>query len=264
MGILNTTPDSFYDGGKFQARDRAIARAIEMVDEGADILDIGGEKAGPGQAVPVEVEIERVVPLIEAVRHEVPVPISVDTWKPAVARAATAAGAGIINSIGGFDDHAMGEVATTSGAAIVVMHIKGAPRVANPTPQYTDVVAEVQEWLAERVRACLGAGIASERIVVDPGPGFGKTSYHDLRLIRALREFTCGPFPVMLAASRKPFIGDVLDLGVEERLEGSLAVVAWAVLQGARIVRVHDVRASKRVAAMTEAVLRPALVGGER
>ncbi len=257
MGILNVTPDSFYDRGAYRDRVRAIARFREMLDEGADIIDVGGEKAGPGAPVGVNEEIERVVPIIETIRRECSLPVSIDTFKPEVARAAVAAGAEIINSIGGFDDPEMRRVAAETRAAVVVMHIQGEPRVANPHPEYEDVVAEVRASLAERVTACLDSGITSDRIIVDPGPGFGKTSEHDLQLVRHLNVLTSGDFPVLLAASRKTFIGTVLGADVEERLEGSLAVVAWGVRQGVGIVRVHDVRASRRVAAVTEAVLYP-------
>lgn len=264
MGILNITPDSFYDRGRYGTPDVAVARALEMAGEGADIIDVGGERAGPGPEVTAESEKRRVIPLVEAIRRRIDLPVSVDTWKPAVAAAAMDAGASIINSIGGFDDPAMREVAARTGAAVVVMHIQGQPRVANPHPRYTDVVREVEQSLAARVEACLAAGIAPDRIVIDPGPGFGKSSGHDLTILRHLDRLTAGPYPVLLAASRKTFIGDVLGLDVDERLEGSLAVTAWAVLRGVRIVRTHDVRATKRVAVMTEAVLHPEIVGGER
>jgi dihydropteroate synthase len=263
MGILNITPDSFYDQGRYRGREAALARAAEMAAEGADIIDIGGEKAGPGPAVSTEEEIERVVPIIRAVHDEVGLPISVDTWKAPVALAAVRAGAGIINSIGGFDDPAMRRVAAETGAAAVVMHIQGQPRVANPDPVYHDVVAEVAASIETRVRACLQDGIAADQIIVDPGPGFGKTTEHDLAILRRLNTLTSGPYPVLLAASRKKFIGDVLGSTVEDRLEGSLTVIAWGVLQGVKIVRVHDVRASRRVVLMTEAVLQPSLFAGE-
>lgn len=263
MGILNITPDSFFDHGRYQTRDRAMARAVQIAEEGADILDVGGEKAGPGVPVSADEEIARVVPFIEAIRREVPLPISIDTWKPKVAQAAMEAGAEVINSIGGFDDVAMREVASTTGAAIVVMHIQGLPRVPNPNPRYGDVVAEVCQSIEQHVESCLASGIHQDRIVVDPGPGFGKTAAHDLTLLRNIRRLTAGQYPVLLAASRKSFIGDVLGLGVGERLEGSLAVVAWGVMQGVKIIRVHDVRASRRVILMTEAVLHPEYVGGQ-
>jgi dihydropteroate synthase len=260
MGILNTTPDSFYDKGRYKRPSDALARALQMVEEGADIIDVGGEKAGPGDPVEVEEELRRVIPVIEAIRRQTSVPISVDTFKPEVARAAVAVGADIINSIGSFRSRAMRRVAAESGAGVVVMHIRGEPRIANPAPTYQDVIADVETELLERVAACEVDGIGRSRIIIDPGPGFGKTTEHDVAILRELGRLTALPYPVLLAASRKKFIGDVLGTGVDDRLEGSLAVVAWGVLKGVRIVRAHDVLASKRVCLMTEAVLHPELV----
>jgi dihydropteroate synthase len=195
--------------------------------------------------------------MIEAVKRELSTPLSVDTFKPEVARAAVEAGADLINSIGGFADPAMRRVASDTGAAIVIMHIKGAPRVANPNPVYEDVTGEVREFLEERVATCIREGIPARRIIIDPGPDFGKTTQQSVTLMRELGRLTELPHPVLLAVSRKRFIGEVLGTSVGERLEGSLALVAWGVLQGVKLLRVHDVRASKRVAVMTEAVLRP-------
>ena len=260
VGILNTTPDSFSDGGRYLTVDSALGRASELVAEGADIIDIGGEKAGPGVAVTLQEELRRVIPVIEAVRRELSVPLSVDTFKPAVARAAIEAGADIINSISGFDDPELRRVARDTRAAIVVMHIKGRPRVANPNPVYRDVTTEVREFLEERVATCIREGIPAERIIVDPGPDFGKTTDQSIILMRELRSLTELPYPVMLAVSRKRFIGEMLGTPVDDRLEGSLALVAWGVLQGVKLVRVHDVRASKRVVMMTEAVMHPETV----
>lgn len=261
MGILNATPDSFYDRGRYMAFEDAMARAHEMVAEGAGIIDVGGEKAGPGEPVSVDEEIRRVVPLIQALRRELSVHISVDTFKSEVARAAVEAGADIINSIGGFGDESMRRAAADTGAVAVIMHIKGRPRVANPSPQYDDVVAEVVEFLNRQAEACLEAGIAPDRIVIDPGPGFGKTSAHDISVIREIGRCTALPYPVLLAVSRKTFIGTVLGTEVEDRLEGSLAVAAWGVMHGVKIVRAHDVRATKRVITMTEAVMHPEWYG---
>ncbi len=257
MGILNATPDSFYDRGRYWNPDASLSRAREMVAEGADIIDIGGDKAGPGEAVSVGEEIKRVVPLIAAIRRETTLPISVDTFKPEVARPAIEAGADIVNSIGGFREPALIEVAVDCGAAIVIMHIQGQPRIAHPAPQYGDVVEEVRDFLLERSGACIRAGIPRNRIIIDPGPGFGKTAEHDLAVVRRLREITALPYPTLLAVSRKPFIGSVLGLDPADRLEGSLAVTTWGVLQGIRIVRTHDVRATVRACRMTEAVLDP-------
>jgi dihydropteroate synthase len=260
MGILNTTPDSFYDRGRYREVHRAVDRALEMIDEGADLIDIGGEKAGPGEPVSLEEELSRVVPVVEALRRETAVPISVDTRHPQVALAVMSVGADMINSISGFDDPAMRRVAQQTKAAIVVMHIQGQPRVANPCPRYRDVVGEVRQFLLDRTMACLEDGILPERILVDPGPGLGKTTQHDIAVLRDLTSFTSLPYPVVLATSRKNFIGEILGTDPEDRLEGSLAIVAWGVMQGVRVVRVHDVRASRQVCEITEAVLNPAAV----
>jgi len=261
MGILNRTPDSFYDGGRYLSLDAALTHARQMVADGAGVIDVGGEKAGPGDPVSVSEEIRRVIPIIEALHGDLSVPISIDTFKPQVAKAAVAAGAGIINGISGLADPALRRVAAESGAAVVIMHIQGMPRVANPQPRYRDVVAEVREFLERRARDCVTEGIPAERMIIDPGPGFGKTSEHDLEVLRHLAQLTALPYPVLLAASRKKFIGDLLGANVTERLEASLAVVAWGVLQGVKVVRVHDVRSTHRVVAMTEAVLHPDVIG---
>ena len=237
MGILNTTPDSFYDGGSYTSVDRALARVHQMVEEGADVIDVGGEKAGPGEPVTAEDEIRRVVPVIEALRRSIELPISVDTMKPAVAHAAMEAGADIINSITGFTDPEMREAAARTGAGVIVMHIKGKPRVANPNPHYEDVVSEVRSFLLARAEECEASGIPAPRIMIDPGPGFGKTTEHDLAVLRGLPALTDLPFPVVLAVSRKKFIGDVLGVSVQDRLDGSLAVAAWGVLNGVKVER---------------------------
>lgn len=260
MGILNITPDSFYDRGRYRNHDAAIARALEMAEEGAEIIDVGGEKAGPGDRVSAEEEIRRVVPVISALKRELSLPISVDTFKPDVAQAAVAAGADIVNSIGGFSEPAMRQVCAESGAGVVIMHIQGEPRIAHPNPIYTDVVSEVRDFLQERAATCVAEGIRADRIIIDPGPGFGKSTGHDLEILRDLQELTALPYPLLLAVSRKPFIGTVLGLDPDDRLEGSLAVTTWGVLRGVGIVRAHDVRATVRVCRMTEAVLEPGRV----
>lgn len=257
MGILNVTPDSFYDRGRYRAREAALARARTMADEGADLIDIGGEKAGPGTPVTVEEEIDRVCPIIEAVIRDTGLPVSVDTFKPAVARAAVEAGAEIVNSIGGFESAAMRRVCAAAGAAAVIMHIQGRPRVAHPHPRYDDVVREVRDWLIERATLCERDGIAADRICIDPGPGFGKAAEHDLALTGRIGALTALPYPVLLAVSRKSFLGAVLGLPVEDRLEGSLATAVWGVLHGVAVVRAHDVRATRRAVRMVEAVLDP-------
>ncbi len=255
MGILNITPDSFYDGGLFLARERALRRAIEMVEEGANIIDIGGESTRPGAAaVSVTEELDRVVPVIEAIRDTVPVPISIDTSKPEVMREAVAAGAGMINDVRAL--RAEGALATAAelGAAVCLMHMQGEPRTMQENPTYGDVVAEVREFLGARRRACLEVGIAAEKIIIDPGFGFGKTVAHNLTLLRHLAEFKVLAAPILVGLSRKSMIDKVLRLPLGERLHASVALAVLAVQYGASIVRVHDVRASCEAIRMTEAV----------
>ena len=257
MAILNVTPDSFSDGGRFFDAETAVKHAIAMVEDGADILDVGGESTRPG-ADPVgeEEEIARVVPVIEAVRGVLDVPISIDTTKASVAEAALDAGAVIVNDVsaGRFDEEMLPLVARRE-AALVLMHMLGEPRTMQQNPEYGDVVAEVREFLDARAGVAIAAGVARDKIVVDPGFGFGKTREHNLRLLRELGAFTDLGFPVLAGTSRKSFIGATLDLPVDERLEGTAATVAMAVANGAAIVRVHNPGPMRRVAGMVEAVM---------
>ncbi len=259
MGILNITPDSFADGGLFLARDHALRRAIEMVEEGANIIDIGGESTRPGAAaVSVTEELDRVVPAIEAIRDAVPVPISIDTSKPEVMREAVAAGAGMINDVRALRAEGALGTAAELGAAVCLMHMQGEPRTMQENPSYGDVVAEVREFLGARRRACIEAGIAAERIIIDPGFGFGKTLAHNLTLLRHLAEFKVLAAPILVGLSRKSMIDKVLRLPLGERLHASVALAVLAVQNGASVVRVHDVRASREAIRMTEAVCRAA------
>jgi dihydropteroate synthase len=259
MGVLNITPDSFSDGGLFLAREQALRRAVEMVEEGANIIDIGGESTRPGAAaVSVAEELDRVVPAIEAIRDAVPVPISIDTSKPEVMREAVVAGAGMINDVRAL--RAEGALATAAElrVAVCLMHMQGEPRTMQENPSYDDVVAEVREFLAARRDACLQAGIGAENIVVDPGFGFGKTAAHNLMLLRHLAEFKVLAAPILVGLSRKSMIDKVLRLPLGERLHASVALAVLAVKNGATIVRVHDVRASREAIRITEAVCRAA------
>jgi len=259
MGILNITPDSFSDGGLFLTRERALKRAIEMVGEGADIIDIGGESTRPGAAaVSVGEELERVVPVIELVRDAVAVPISIDTSQPEVMREAVAAGAGMINDVRALRAEGALSTAAELGAAVCLMHMQGEPRTMQEKPSYGDVVAEVREFLAARRQACVQAGIAPEKIIVDPGFGFGKTVAHNLALLRQLAELKALGAPISVGLSRKSMIEKVLHLPLGERLHASVALAVLAVQNGASIVRVHDVRASREAIRMTEAVCRAA------
>lgn len=258
MGILNITSDSFSDGGLYLGLDRAVARAKEMVAEGADIIDIGGESTRPyADPVPLAEEIARVIPVLERLVAEVNVPISVDTYKSEVARQALKRKATIINDISGLKaDPQMAEVVAEFGCPVVVMHIKGTPKNMQENPVYDDVVGEVMAYLQGSIEMALQAGVQKEKVIVDPGIGFGKTASHSLEILHRLAEFKALGQPILTGTSRKSFIGKVLDLPPAERLEGTAATVALSIASGADLVRVHDVKAMKRVARMTDAIIR--------
>lgn len=255
VGILNATPDSFYDGGRYFGRDAALARADEMVAEGAGLVEVGGESARPGPRVDTDEEICRVVPLIEALARRVPVPVSVDTFKSEVARRAVDAGAVLINDISGLEDTAMAEIAAASGAALVVMHIQGRPKVRQLQPRYTSVVDEVYAFLEARTAAAEAAGVAPAQLVIDPGLSFGKAPHHDVEIVRRLGEFRSLGYPIYLATSRKNYIRDLLELPFHELLEGTAAAVAYGVAQGASLIRTHDVKFMARLVRMMQAIL---------
>ncbi|HYX67198.1 MAG TPA: dihydropteroate synthase [Burkholderiales bacterium] len=254
MGVVNITPDSFSDGGRFLDPAAAIEHARRLADEGADIIDIGGESTRPGAApVPEGEEMDRVIPVLEALR-DLPVPVSVDTRRPAVMQAALAAGASMINDIGAFaEPYSLLRVAG-SGCAVCLMHMKGTPATMQREPHYDDVVAEVKAFLKEAVRRARFSGIGEDRIVVDPGFGFGKTARHNLVLLRRLGELADLGVPLLAGLSRKSTIGGITGRPVGERLAGSLAMALLAVQGGAKIVRVHDVRETRDVIAVWEAV----------
>lgn len=258
MGILNVTPDSFYDGGRYAQPEAAVRRALQMVEEGADILDIGGESTRPGsQPVSEEEELCRVLPVIEAIRERTDVPLSIDTTKSRVAERALQAGACMVNDISGLGfDPRMAEVVAQHGALCCIMHIQGTPQTMQRNPHYEDVVRDISRYFEQRLALAERAGIPREHIWLDPGIGFGKTVEHNLDILRRLRELTMLGLPLLVGTSRKSFIGKVLgDLPPEERLEGTAATVAIAIINGANAVRVHDVKEMVRVARMTDAVL---------
>ncbi len=255
MGVLNVTPDSFSDGGVFFGRDQAVAQALRLAEEGADLIDVGGESTRPGaQPVSAQEELDRVVPVIEALRTAVSIPVSIDTSKPEVMRAAVAAGAGLINDVLAL--RAPGALATAAALAVPVclMHMHGEPRTMQLDPVYTDVVGEVREFLKNRRAAAIAAGIRPEQILIDPGFGFGKTAAHNLALLRDLSALCTLGAPLLAGLSRKSLIGALLGLPVEERLHASVALALIAVQNGAAIVRVHDVRATRQAIRMVEAV----------
>lgn len=255
MGILNVTPDSFSDGGIFLSRDAAVAHARTMVEEGADLIDVGGESTRPGaQAVSEQEELDRVIPVIEAIARAVPVPISIDTSKPQVMRAAVAAGAGLVNDVRALREPGALEMVASLKVPACLMHMQGEPRSMQHHPVYQNVVAEVRDFLQERIDACIAAGIASQRLIIDPGFGFGKTLEHNLDLLRQLGALRALGVPILAGLSRKSMIGALFSLPVDQRLQASVALALIAVQNGARILRVHDVRATREAIRMFEAV----------
>ena len=258
MGILNVTPDSFSDGGCYLDVQRAVDHAKLMVSEGATLVDIGGESSRPGaSSVSAAEELARVIPVISAVADTIDVLISVDTSKADVAREALEAGAHIVNDITALrGDVEMASVVARMEAGLILMHMKGTPRTMQQAPQYEDVVHDVRSSLGESIKIAEAQGVAAERIIIDPGIGFGKTTEHNLELLKRLAEFQSLNKPLLIGTSRKSFIGNVLELPVTERVEGTAATVCWAIAHGADIVRVHDVKANVRAARMTDALYR--------
>jgi len=245
MGVLNVTPDSFSDGGRFLDADAAVRHGVRLAEEGAAFIDVGGESTRPGAApVGIEEELRRVIPVIERLRAATSAVISIDTSKPEVMRAAAAAGAGLINDVRALREPGALEAALASGCAVCLMHMQGEPRTMQLAPAYRDVVGEVRDFLAERVRACRVAGFAADRLVLDPGFGFGKTLEHNLSLLRGLRELSPDGLPMMVGLSRKSMVGKLTGRPEGERLQGSVVLAVLAVLEGARIVRAHDVAAT--------------------
>ena len=245
MGVLNVTPDSFSDGGKFERLDAAMERGMQMAEEGAAIIDVGGESTRPGaQPVSVDEELLRVVPVIARLRSHTDAILSVDTSKPEVMHAAAAAGAGMINDVRALREPGALEAAEMSGCAVCLMHMRGDPRTMQDSPSYQDVVGEVRQFLAERVEACVAAGLSTERIALDPGFGFGKTLAHNLELLRHLGELSVKGLPVLAGLSRKSMVGTLTGRAPQGRVHGSVALAVIAALNGARILRVHDVAAT--------------------
>lgn len=258
MGIVNVTPDSFFDGGQYYDPQRAVAHALRLVAEGADLLDIGAESTRPG-ALPVDEHEERrrLLPVVTAVARAVSVPISVDTSKAEVARAALDAGAVMVNDVTALrGDRAMVDVVAEAGAGLVVMHMQGIPETMQQAPHYDDVVGNIAQFLEERSRFAMDHGVERDRIVLDPGIGFGKTLTHNLDLLANLHAFTELGFPLLVGPSRKGFIGQLTHQSVDARAWGTAAVIALAVQQGARILRVHDVGPMRDVVSVADAVAR--------
>jgi dihydropteroate synthase len=258
MGILNVTPDSFSDGGAFFDPDAAVAHGRQMAADGADIIDVGGESTRPGsEGVSPDEELRRVLPVVERLAGTLEVPVSIDTRKAEVARQAIRAGARIVNDVSGMTaDPGMEGVVADAGVPVVLMHSKGTPKTMQQHPWYRDPIGEISAWLADRVQAARQSGIRPNRIIVDPGLGFGKRVSDNLLILKSLEAFHTLACPVLIGPSRKSFIGRVLDLGEQERIEGTAAAVALGIAHGAHLIRVHDVRTMVRVARMTDAILR--------
>jgi len=258
MGIVNVTPDSFSDGGEFFAGDKAIEHARRLAGEGADIIDVGGESTRPGSdPVPADEEMNRVLPVIEALVAETRIPVSIDTRKPEVAHAALEAGCHLVNDVSACADARMAEVVATFDVPIVIMHMLGDPKTMQENPRYEDVVAEVREFLRGRAELLLDAGVEKDRIIVDPGIGFGKRFRDNLELIKNVAQIRSLGYPVLVGASRKRFLGEILDADVGNRLSGNLAVAAHCYFAGVDIVRVHDVKATREILAVLDALSHP-------
>ncbi|KAA0142495.1 dihydropteroate synthase [Gimesia chilikensis] len=256
MGILNVTPDSFSDGGEVTDRDAAVKKGLRLIEQGADILDIGGESTRPGSdPVPLEEELRRVVPVVEQLANQTDVPISVDTTKAEVARQSLAAGAAIINDISGLTfDPEMIPLAAETGAGVICMHIQGTPQTMQDNPTYDDVVVDLKNWFEERLQELLSAGIEPGSIVLDPGIGFGKTAEHNLQILSHIREFQDLGYPILIGHSRKRFLSKLLGRDVEERLAGTVGVSIALASQAVEIIRLHDVEANRDAISAWKAV----------
>lgn len=256
MGIVNVTPDSFSDGGKYASIDLAVEHALQLIAEGADILDIGGESARPGaEPVSLQEELRRVIPVIEALSQVTAVPLSIDTYKPEVMRAAIAAGADIVNDICALREPGALEIVADSNAGVCLMHMQGVPQTMQLNPMYEDVVAEVRQFLADRADACLAKGIARERILLDPGFGFGKTTVHNVTLLQHLDRLNALGYPLLVGVSRKSVLGRIAGGDELQRLHAGLAASVISVMKGAKIVRVHDVKATVDALKVVAAVM---------
>ena len=257
MGVLNVTPDSFSDGGQFATTEVAVARALAMIAQGAEIIDVGGESTRPGAEPVSEVEeLRRVVPVIAELATRIQVPVSIDTMKPAVAQAALAAGASIVNDVAANrEDDRLWRLVADSGAGYVCLHMRGTPQTMQANPEYRDVVREVGEFFFDRIQRLSGCGVGPEQIILDPGIGFGKTAGHNVQLLGAWARFLEFGRPLLLGVSRKSFIGKLLGTELAARLPASLACACLAVAGGARIIRAHDVAETVQAVRMTEAIL---------
>lgn len=256
MGIVNVTPDSFSDGGKYTSTQAAVSHALTLIAEGADILDVGGESTRPGAApVPLDEELSRVIPVIEALKGVSTVPLSIDTYKPEVMRQAIAAGADMVNDVRALQEPGALDVVVNTNVGICLMHMQGTPQTMQMAPHYEDVVVEVEQFLADRLQACISHGIAKNRIILDPGFGFGKTREHNIRLIQQLEKLHSIGQPLLVGLSRKSVLGAIAGGDENQRLHASIAASVISAMKGAKIVRVHDVKATVDALKVVTAIL---------
>jgi dihydropteroate synthase len=257
MGAINVTPDSFSDGGRFLQRDQAVSQAVSMIEEGVDIIDIGGESTRPGsRTVETEEELSRIIPVIETLAGQTDITLSVDTRKARVASEAIKAGAQIVNDVSGLRfDREMSTVVASEGVPVVLMHARGAPETMQQQIHYGSLISEIVQYLRESMEIAEKAGVDSEKVIIDPGIGFGKTVDHNLAIIKHLDQFRVLGRPILIGTSRKSFIGKILDLDVDQREEGTMASITASILNGADMVRVHNVRNAIRVARMADAIM---------
>jgi len=263
MGVINVTPDSFSDGGQFFEKERAVEQALQLASDGADLIDIGGESARPySKGISADEEMSRVIPVIEALKKELGVPISIDTLKAQVAREALRWGASMVNDISALrSDPEMASVVAETGVPVILMHMKGTPADMQVNPTYDDVAAEIIGFLRKAMDQAVSRGVRRDRIIVDPGIGFGKTSDHNLEIIRGLGRFQCLEAPILVGSSRKAFIGRIVEKKVHERDTGTMATVAAAVMNGAHIVRVHNVKQAVETVKVIDAIKRGRVEG---
>jgi len=257
MGVVNVTPDSFYDGGSYLEKDRALRQAEKLAEQGADIIDIGGESSRPGaEAVDIDAELKRVIPVVEALTGRIKVPLSIDTRKSQVARQALASGASIINDVSALRaDREMAGVIKAYEVPVVLMHMRGAPRDMQANPHYNDVVTEIKEFFRQRIEWAGARGIKKDNIIIDPGIGFGKLLEHNLEILKRLAEFQELGCPILIGPSRKSFVGEILGNSPRERIWGTAASVAVGALMGARIIRVHDVKQMRQVVRVVDQIM---------
>lgn len=257
MGILNITPDSFYKKSRLTSLDDALNKAEKMVHEGADILDLGGESSRPGsKPISVDEELRRVLPVVKSIIKKFNVPVSVDTYKSSVAKTVLDEGASIINDISGLQfDPNMAKTIASTNAGVIIMHISGEPQTMQKNPSYKNLMKEIKSYIEEGINKAISSGIPGDRIIVDPGIGFGKNFFHNIIILKRLKELKTLKQPVLLGLSRKSFIGKILDLPAEERLEGTLAASVIGIINGAQILRTHDIKETRRAVAVAEAIL---------